>query len=206
LERLRISLALALLLALPVAFAACGNSDPDPATVLDRALTPEHLSGFGNAEGHASGGVVAVQALGYEDRVLNERKVEASPKVMAQIREALGADNGLRTLVGNLQYEGEETVGGTETDHISGDLDIGGLAKALKQAGGGEVGKVAGMGAGTDLEDSLSAADFDLFADTDSGAIRRLDLTLALDDPDNALPPTRIRFSLTPESSGDTLR
>ena len=195
-ERLRISLALALLLALPVAFAACGNSDPDPATVLDRALTPEHLSGFGNAEGHASGGVVAVQALGYEDRVLNERKVEASPKVMAQIREALGADNGLRTLVGNLQYEGEETVGGTETDHISGDLDI----------GGGEVGKVAGMGAGTDLEDSLSAADFDLFADTDSGAIRRLDLTLALDDPDNALPPTRIRFSLTPESSGDTLR
>jgi hypothetical protein len=202
LERLRFSLALALLLALPVAFAACGNSDPDPATVLDRALTPEHLSGFGSG----SGGVVAVQALGYEDRVLDERKVEASPAVMGQIRDALGADNGLRTLVGDLHYEGTETVGGVETDHISGDLDVTGLAKALKQAGGGEVGKIAGVAAGTDLEDSLSAADFDLFADAESGATRRLDLTLSLDDPDNALPPTRIRFSLTPDSSGDTLR
>jgi hypothetical protein len=202
LERLRFSFALALLLALPVAFAACGNSDPDPATVLDRALTPAHLSGFGGG----SGGVVAVQALGYEDRVLDQRKVEASPAVMGQIRDALGADNGLRTLVQDLRYEGNQTLGGVETDHISGDLDVTGLAKALKQAGGGEVGRVAGVAAGTDLEDSLSEAEFDLFADADSAAIRRLDLTLALDDPSNALPPTRIRFSLTPESSGDALR
>lgn len=205
-ERLRIPLVLALLLALPVAIAACGNSDPDPGTVLDRALTPEHLSGFGNGPGGASGGVVSVQALGYEDRVLDERRVGASPRVMAQIREALGADNGLRPLAEDLQYEGKETVGGAEADHISGDLDVGGLAEALKQAGGGEVGEVAGVGGGTDLEDSLSAADFDLFAAPDSGAIRRLDLTLSFDDPGNALPPTRIRFSLTPESSGDTLR
>lgn len=205
-KRLPTFLVLALLLALPVAIAACGNEDPDPATVLDRALTPEHLSGFGDGSGGAAGGVVAVQALGYEDRVLNERRVAASPAVMSQIREALGADNGLRALVGGLEYEGNETVDGAGTNHISGDLDVAGLARALKDAGGGGVGKVAGAAGPADLEDSLTAADFDLFADSETGSIRRLDLTLALDDPDNALPPTRIRFSLTPESPGDALR
>ena len=37
-----------LLLAIPVALPGCGGNDPDPATVLDRALTRENLSAFGN--------------------------------------------------------------------------------------------------------------------------------------------------------------
>jgi hypothetical protein len=64
--------------------------------------------------------------------------------------------------------------------------------------------QVAGVETGKDLKDSLSAADFDLYAGEDDGTIRKLDLVLAFDDPDNALPATRIRFSLTPDSSGAT--
>ena len=193
------------MLALPVAFAACGSSEPDPSTVLDRALTPEHLAGFGSGPNGSGGGVVRVEALGFEDRILEERKVDASPGVMSRIRDALGADNGLRILVDEIRYEGEVTVDGLETERISGQLDVPGLARALKESGAGDVGQVAGV-AGKDLENSLSSADFDLYADRDTGSLQRLDLTLALDDPDNALPPTRIRFSLTPDSSGEKIQ
>ena len=47
------------------------------------------------------------------------------------------------------------------------------------------------------LEESLIEAQFDLYAAADGGPFQQLDLTLSLDDRDNALPPTRIRFSLT---------
>ncbi|MCB0862588.1 MAG: hypothetical protein KDB66_05165 [Solirubrobacterales bacterium] len=201
-ERLRFPLLAMLLLAIPVALPGCGGNDPDPATVLDRALTRENLSAFGNGPEGPAGGVVKVQALGYEDRVLDEREVAARASVMSDIREALGADSGLRGLVDDLQYDGTEAVAGVATSHVSGDLDVAGLAKALDQAGGGDVGAIAGVDTGKNLEDSLVAADFDLYAGEEDGTIRRLDLTLALDDPDNALPPTRIRFSLTPNPSG----
>ena len=200
LERLRIPLAVSILLALLLAASGCGESDPDPDTVLDRALTRQNLSDFGVGPDGPVSGVVSVQALGYEDRVLNQRQVEAEPAVMSGIRDALGSGTGLRGLVDNLEYVGSTEVSGDETEHVSGDLDVSGLASALEDAGGGGVGALAGVEAGTDLEETLSSADFDLYAGTGDGVIRRLDLTLALDDPGNALPPTRIRFSLTPES------
>ena len=202
LERTRIPLVLVLVLAFSLVMQACGSSDPDPATILDRALTREHLSSFGNGSGGPTGGIVSVEALGYEDRVLDERKVAADPQVMSDIRSALGSDSGLRGLVGDLRYDGTEEVSGFGTDHISGELDVAGLARALEAAGGGEVGQIAGVKTGSSLEDSLVSADFDLYAGQQDGDIRRLDLTLALDDPDNALPPARIRFSLTPRPSG----
>ena len=48
------------------------------------------------------------------------------------------------------------------------------LARALEEAGGSEVGSLAGVGNEVDLEDSLAAADFDLFAGTEDGTIRKL--------------------------------
>lgn len=177
--------------------AACGSSEPDPADVLDRALTRGNLSGFGNGPDGPVGGVVTVQALGFEDRVLDERRVGASASVMSQIRSALGADSGLRRMAKGLEYEGTDAVDGAPVSHISGDLDIAGLASALEEAGGTDVKALAGVDSGGNLEDSLVDARFDLYAGEDDGTVRRLDLTLAFDNPDNALPPTRIRFGLT---------
>lgn len=197
LDRPRNPIALAVLLLLLPFLAACGSSDPDPADVLDRALTRENLSAFGNGPDGPVGGVVAVQALGFEDRVLEERKVGASVAVMSQIREALGADSGLRGMVDGLTYEGSQEVEGYPTSHVSGKLDVEGLARSLENAGGADLGALAGVDARNDLQDTLADARFDLYADEEAGTVRRLDLTLAFDDPDNALPPTRIRFSLT---------
>lgn len=193
---------LVVLLALTLGLAACGESDPDPGTVLDRALTREHLAGFGDSPSGPVAGVVSVQALGYEDRVLEERKVGASKSVMADIRDALGADSGLRGMADNLEFDGTEEINGVETDHVSGDLDVDGLAEALKSAGAAGVSQIAGLEKEADLQDSLVGAEFDLFAGKEDGTIRRLDLTLAFDDPHNALPAARIRFSLVPDPSG----
>lgn len=202
LERLRFPLAATILLAFALAVGGCGSSDPDPSTIIDRALTRENLSGFGNGPDGPVAGIVAVQALGYEDKVLEQREVKADPRVMSEIRQALGDDNGLRGIVDEPEYDGHAEVNGVDTNHVSGELDVNGLARALNDAGAGGVGQLAGVGGDLDLEKSLSSADFDLYAGTDDGVIRKLDLTLALDDPDNALPPTRIRFSLTPDNPG----
>lgn len=198
LERPRILLILTVSLALLAGQTGCGESDPDPATVLDRALTGEKLAGFGSGPQGSAGGVVAVEALGYGDRVLDERRVVATPAVMAQVKAGLGADSGLRGLAEDLRYDGTENVSGSETDHISGQLDVEKLGRALGGSRGEGLGALAGVPDEAALRNSLASADFDLFAGSDDGVIRRLDLTLALDDPDNALPPTRIRFSLTP--------
>ncbi len=206
LKRLRITFAMTMLLAVALSLAGCGDDAPDPGDVLDRALTRENLSSFGNGPDGPAGGVVAVQALGAEDRVLEEREVPASPAVMTDIRDALGADNGLRGMVRNLEYEGTEQVISVETSHVSGGLEVEDLAQALEDAAGDEVSGLAGIENDTGLENSLTAATFDLYSGKEDGTIRRLDLTLAFDDPGNALPATRIRFSLTPESPNQPLK
>lgn len=197
---------LSTLLLLPLlAWAGCGESDPDPGTILDRALTRENLAGFGNGPEGPAGGTVTVQALGYEDRVLEETRVRASPAVMSEIRGALGADSGLRAMVENLEYEGNEGEDGIEVHRISGELDPDGLANALEQAGGVE--ELAGFGpagATADAEGSLAEASFSLEAGGADGVIKSLDLILAIDDPGNALPPTRVRFTLKPDPSSES--
>ena len=194
-----------MLLVLLSGLAGCGSSDPDPADVLDRALARENLASFGTGPDGPTAGIVSVQALGFEDSILNERQVVAKPSVMSEIRGALGADSGLRGLVDDLEYEGSEDLDGVEVDHISGSIEVGGLARALEEGGGEDVGSLAGI-ADVDLEKSLAGAEFDLYSDPGDSAIRRLDLTLAFDDPDNALPATRIRFSLTPDKPDRTFQ
>lgn len=205
LERLRIPLVMTFLLVLLPALVGCGSSDPDPADVLDRALARDNLASFGSSPEGSTGGIVAVQSLGFEDSILKEQRVEASPRVMSDIRGALGADSGLRGLVHDLEYEGSEIEGGIEVDHISGSIEPGGLVRALREAGGEDVGALAGI-EDADLEEILAGAEFDLYPGEEDSSITRLDLTLAFDDPGNALPATRIRFSLTPDLPGKTLQ
>jgi len=184
-----------ILSALALAATGCGGDEPDPDQVLDRALTRANLAGFVSAPG---GGTVAVQALGYEDRILESKEVRAEPKVMAEIGDALGSSGGgLRGLVEGLELEGSDEIGGAKVDHVSGEIDEAGLAEALRGARR-DAWALTGAGAPADLEESLAGAEFDAYVGADDGVIRRLDLTLSVDDPGNALPPARIRFSLTP--------
>lgn len=173
--------------------AGCGSESPDPGTVLERALVPERLRAA------VPRAAVTVQSLGYEDRILEERRLPVPATALGEIRTALADSNeGFRDLATGLEYEGIDEIGGEETDHISGDLDTDALAGALD---GSTAGSSEALGLpGTDLRRNLVEATFDLYAGTADSVLRRLDLTLGLDDPDNALPPTRIRFSLAGES------
>ena len=189
-----------ILLGLLLVVAGCGNDEPDPGQVLDRALTRENLSGFADGPDGPRGGVVTVTALGFGDAVLEERRLKAGPSDLTAIREALGSsDSGLRSLVEGLSLEADEQIDGITANHVSGDLATGELADALTDAGAGDVGSLAGVRQQRGLDETLADADFDLYVGEEDGVIRRLDLTLSLDDPDNALPATRIRFSLTPD-------
>lgn len=193
LNRAILSIAILLLASAGAVIAGCGQDRPDPQTVLKRTLAPERLN---SAMPEAT---VLVQSLGYEDRVLEERGLEVPAAALDEIRGALGDSNeGFRDLATGLEDEGTAEVGGVETDHVSGELDTAALADALEGSEQTSVGRLGLPGA--DLSRNLVAADFDLYSGTADGVLRRLDLTLALDDPDNALPPTRIRFSLTGES------
>ncbi len=192
-NRAILTLAIFLLVPAGAFIAGCGAESPDPDTVLERSLAPERLATAFPEAG------VTVQSLGYEDRVLEERRLAVPDHVLREIRAALADSNeGFRDLADGLEYVGTAEIGGEETDHISGELDTVALADALD---GSSAASPDAIGLpGSDLDQTLVGAGFDLYSGTADDVLRRLDLTLSLDDPDNALPPTRIRFSLTGES------
>jgi hypothetical protein len=88
-----------------------------------------------------------------------------------------------------------------EVDRVSGSIDVDGLIEAVQplasSTGDPGSGEVPGLGDLDQLSESLVAAGFELSASGDDGRMERFDLILSLDDPENSLPPSRIRFSLT---------
>ena len=203
---IRSSLVLLLAAAALLPAAACGGgSDSDGEQVLETALSRESLLAppVGRAE-------VEVASLGFEDAILESRLLEVDRDTNEQIREALagsadpsadGGEPGLSALIDELSFEGSEELDGVEVDRVSGSLDVDGLIERIRpiaeQPGAGESDEVPGIGELDRLEQTLVAAAFELFAAAADGSLERFDLILSIDDPQNSLPPSRIRFSLT---------
>ena len=207
LKPIRSSLALLCATALLTALSGCGGgSTPDPQQVLDTALSRESLLSppIGDAE-------VVVSSLGFEDAVLDSRLLEVDRDTNAEIREALAGsatdfpgedgDAGLVGLIDDLVAEDSGELDGVEVDRVSGSIDVDGLVGRIRpltgQPGAGDSESIPGVGELDQLENTLVAAGFELFAAEDDGSLERFDLILSLDDTENALPPSRIRFSLT---------
>ncbi len=180
--------------------AGCAGEDaPDPESVIESTLGRDS-PGAGAGETAR----ITVESLGFEDSVLDSRTVPVPADAYAAIRQAVTdrGEAGLPSLFRDLASEGTAEVDGVETDHVSGSIDVGRLLRRLGRfdrsgAGQPEAGGVPDLGDLERLEQNLTAAEFDLFSATGDHRLERLDLTLSTDDPDNALPPTRIRFSLT---------
>jgi len=185
-----------LLLAVTVQAGCGGDSEPaDPYDVLNGAFAEE--ADRTTAE-------VEVASLGLEDQTLKTRTLSLNPGTYRSIREAIASPQaGLEAVVGDIETEGTEEVEGVETTHVSGKLKTDELIGALVVANQNGAGidengdPLPGLSELGKLQDTLVDGDFDLFAATEDGGFERLDLTLSLDDRENALPPTRIRFSLT---------
>jgi hypothetical protein len=195
---------LCLILLLPAAaapgLAGCGDDDsPDPESVVRSTLNPSSPSAGAVADAR-----VVVESLGFGDRVLDSRTVPVDADAYEALRRALSVrgDGGLASLLRDFSWEGTEQLDGVSTDHVSGSIDVEGLVRKLGRldasgAGAAPAGALPGISDLQRLEKSLVGAEFDLYSATGDRRLERLDLTLAVDDPDNALPPTRIRFSLT---------
>lgn len=201
-KRLTLSLLTCSLILAGAVASGCGGNDEsalDPGDVIDRAFDAEPAT-----LGFLGGGQVEVTSLGFEDTPLKTRTLAVDADAYGSILDAIASpQKGLRSVIKNIMYEGTEEVDGLETDHVSGKLDITGLIDIVKkaQSPGGKLdrsgGQLPGAGQLSGLEETLVDAKFDLYAAEGGGPFERLDLTLSLDDRDNALPPTRIRFSLT---------
>ncbi len=187
-------------------YAGCGgSSDSDADQVLETALSRESLLAppVGEAE-------VEVASLGFEGAVLESRRLAVDRDTNEEIREALagsadpaadGGDPGLAALIDDLSLEESQDLDGVQVDRVSGTLDVDGLIDRIRpiarQPGAGESEAIPGVGELNRLEDTLAGAGFELFAAESDGSLERFDLILSLDDPGNALPPSRVRFSLT---------
>ena len=215
-NRLSLSLPSALLVALLIFIAGCGGSEssPDPQVVLDTALSSDSL--------HSAPGTkatVQVQALGDQDRVLDARTVPVSYEILTQLEDTLSlsdgsggantgntgsGDAGAKTpkVVSNLKSEGSTQVGDVDVDQISGDLDVKALANELEKVSGTADGtgkdrvEVPGLAGLADIQDTIEAATFDLYAAKDGGSLQQADLTLSLASQ-SSMPATRIRFRLS---------
>ncbi len=199
------------MVAIVLPFSACGGgSVTDPQQVLDTALSRESLLAppVGAAE-------VEVASLGFEDAVLGRQILEVDRETNVALLEALAGSNqgdedlGLATVIEDLSAKEPTELDGVEVERVSGSIDVEGLIDQIRplaesQAGGEASDEIPGVGELDQLEQSLVAADFELFASEADGSMERFDLILALDDPGNSLPPSRIRFSLTAPGAART--
>jgi hypothetical protein len=206
LKLIRSSLLLLFAAAMLLPLAGCGGPGSDPQEVIDVALSRDSLlaAPIGDAQ-------VEVASLGFEDAVLERQLLKIDRDTNEVLREALagsatdssgeGGDRGLTALIEDLAAADGGDLGGVAVEKVTGSIDVDGLVERIRplseEPGADESEVIPGIDELDQLASSLVAADFELFASEDDGSLERFDLILSLDDTENALPPSRIRFSLT---------
>ena len=107
--------------------------------------------------------------------------------IEAQGGDAAACDFDVTAWFSELENEGTEDVGGSETTHVSGNLDVEQMVTDLFALGASIPGATGGvdpsliepqLGA---ISDAVSGADFDVYASTDDDTLRGLDFNLELD-------------------------
>jgi hypothetical protein len=106
-----------------------------------------------------------------------------------QLLDALGVQEPTELLT-NLTNEGTEDVEGTETVHISGDLDVDRTVEAVKGLIGnasllgqlgGDTGELPDPDQLDQVKDAVKEAHFDLYSGVDDHILRRLGVTLSIE-------------------------
>lgn len=174
-----------------------GEEFPDPRGLVDRAFAREAL-----LDGPVGPASVEVANLGFGDRILEARIVPVDAPTHREILRLLSSDSsgegaatGLVSLAGGLETGEGGEVGGVEAYPVSGMIETGDLVDAVEGAGA-DVGEDLGVEDVKSLRQGLESVEFTAWVSKDEEKLERLDLVLALDDPGNSLPPSRIRFRL----------
>ena len=118
----------------------------------------------------------------------------------------------LKSSLTNLENEGTEDVEGTETVHVSGELDVRKLVKELspllQQASQLGLGGGAALPSESDLQqlqELVKSATFDVYSGVDDDILRRLAFDMELQDPTGGGGTANITFDLTLGSVNEDL-
>lgn len=106
-----------------------------------------------------------------------------------QLLDALGIKDP-KSLLKNLHNDGEVTVEGTPTTHISGDLDVDKTVDAIKNllSNVGGLGSAVGLPSAAQLDQvkqAITGAHFDLYSGNEDHLLRRLMAALTIEPPDS---------------------
>jgi|SRR5215210_429902 len=130
----------------------------------------------------------------YEQGQAQQRQQQTSTAGLDQLKASLT----------NLENEGTEDVEGTESVHVSGELDVRKLVKEisplLQQASQLGLGGGAALPSESDLQqlqELVKSATFDVYSGVDDDILRRLAFDMELQDPTGGGGSANITFDLT---------
>jgi hypothetical protein len=119
-----------------------------------------------------------------------------------------------KSLLTNLSNDGTEDVEGTETNHISGDLDIARTVDGLKNLLGNAsaLGALGGASSSVpspeeldQLKEGIKEAHFDIYSGVDDHILRRATISLSLDPPDGDAVDLNFDFTLSHVNESQTI-
>ena len=123
----------------------------------------------------------------------------------SQILKRFGIDDP-KDLLTNLRNEGSADVEGTETTHISGDLDVTKLIDGLKTLSSG-AGVLGALGGGASqlptpdeldqVKNSIKEAHFDLYSGNDDHILRRITVALSIEPTTGTTDKADVSFDFT---------
>ncbi|HSJ16663.1 MAG TPA: hypothetical protein VK920_01050, partial [Solirubrobacterales bacterium] len=100
----------------------------------------------------------------------------------------------------NLENEGDEDVEGTETIHIHGDADVAAILEDVQNLSEQAGGEAINPDEVAEVEDAVDEASMDVYSGKDDRILRKLDLNLAITQPEDSgatVDNVDVEFSVT---------
>jgi hypothetical protein len=130
---------------------------------------------------------------------------QQSQQSAGEFFKQLGIDNP-KSLLTNLSNDGTDDVEGTETNHISGDVDVGkavdsfksllGSASLLQQLGGSSA-NLPSPDQLDQVKDAVKEAHFDIYSGTDDHILRRLTIAVSIEPPSGTTDKVDLNLDFT---------
>jgi len=158
-------------------------------------VTEDNLFVNYNGTDYELGEETFTQLQEQQEATAEEAGVDESSSFQEQCKQALEAQGGdpaacdidIAAWFSGLEDEGTDDVGGAETNHVSGTLDVEQMITDLFQLGASVPGATGGLDPaliesqlGT-ISEAVSGAEFDVYASTEDETLRGLDFALDLD-------------------------
>jgi hypothetical protein len=135
--------------------------------------------------------------------VLEQAYEQGQAQQSQQETSAAGIDQ-LEDSLTNLENEGTEDVEGTETVHISGEVEVPKLVDQLKplleqasQLGGAGAAGLPSSAELDQLQNLIKSATFDVYSGTEDDILRRFDIEMQLEDPSGGGGTADLAFNMT---------